>query len=121
MLGLFLSFTASAQIRSFESSGCLSDGDIPTLKCLEVVFQNILFMSSALVMLIIFVMFVIGGFLWLTSGGDEQRLAKAKGTLTWAIVGLILYLTSYVILSAIDILFLGGKGELFNFTIPEFE
>lgn len=120
MFVFIYNIAVSAQVRSFKDSGCLTDGDIPTLKCLEVVFQNILFLSSALVALIIFVMFVIGGFLWLTSSGDEQKLSRAKGTLTWAVTGLALYLCSYLILSAIDILFLGGKGDLFNFTIPEF-
>ncbi|MFQ5452288.1 MAG: pilin [Candidatus Paceibacterota bacterium] len=116
----FLYSTAYAQIKSFEESGCLAEGDIPTLKCLEVVFQNILVLASGLVILILFIMFVVGSFKYLTSRGDEERLQDAKHTFTYAIIGLVLFLSAYLILTVIDVLFLGGEGTLFKFEIPEF-
>jgi len=32
-------------------------------------------------------MFINGGVMWLMSEGDPQRLAKAKATMLWAVVG----------------------------------
>lgn len=115
-----LSFAAYAQIRSFEEAECIADG-IPTLKCLEVIFQNLLVLASGLVVLILFIMFVVGSLLYLTSGGDQEKLKRARDTFTYAIVGLVLFLLAYLILTVIDVLFLGGEGKLFRFEIPEFE
>lgn len=91
---------------------------VPTLKCLEVVFGNILFMSSALIVLVLFIMIVIGAFNYLTSFGNPEKVKKAQGTIKMAVIGFILFLGSYLILNIIDILFLGGQGKIFQFNIP---
>lgn len=43
-------------------------------------------------------MFMIGGFWWLTSAGNEERIKKGKDTLTWAILGLAITFGGYAIL-----------------------
>lgn len=96
---------------------CVVDG-VPTLKCLEVVFGNILFMASAFIILVLFIMFVIGSFSYLTSFGNPEKIKKAQGTIRYAIIGFVLFIGSYLILNIIDILFLGGKGKIFMFNIP---
>jgi len=45
--------------------------------------------------------FIYGGFLWFTSAGNEERLTKAKKTLGYAILGLIVVLSSYAAVSFI--------------------
>ncbi len=115
---------AFAQIRNWDDPNgdgnkddtCLIDGT-PTLKCLEVVFANLLFMSNVLILMVLFVMFVIGSFKWLTSLGDPEKVSSAQGTFKWAIIGLIVYISSYLILRIIDILLLGGQGKIFMFQI----
>lgn len=96
--------------------GCVVDG-VPTLKCLEIVFNNILVMSSGLIILALFVMFIIGSFRYFTSLGNPEQLKKAQGTLKYAIIGFILFVSSYLILNIIDVLFLGGQGKLFHLKI----
>lgn len=98
------------------NSGCVVDG-VPTLKCLEIVFGNLLFMSSALVVLVLFVMFLIGSFNYLTSFGDQEKMQNARNTFTYAIIGLVLFVSAALILFVIDILFLGGQGKIFEFKI----
>jgi type IV secretory pathway VirB2 component (pilin) len=44
---------------------------------------------------------VIGGYMWMTSSGEPERVKKAQGTLTWAIIGLIFVLLVYLILNGI--------------------
>ncbi len=111
-------FSVYAQIKDWNSvPGCMVDG-IPTLKCLEVVFGNLLFLSSALIILVLFIMFMVGGFTYLTSFGNPEKTKKAQGTLKFAIIGLVLYLSSFLIIRTIDYAFLGGKGKLFQFEIP---
>lgn len=96
---------------------CVVDG-VPTLKCLEVVFGNILFMASAFIILVLFIMFVVGAFSYLTSFGNPEKVKKAQQTLMYAFLGFMLFIGSYLILNVIDILFLGGKGTIFKFNIP---
>lgn len=100
-------------------NSCMSDG-VPTLKCLEVVFARILFIASALIILVLFIMFVIGSLKYLTAGGNPENIKKAQGTLKWAIIGTLLFAGSFLILKIIDVLFLGGQGTLFRFEIGEF-
>ena len=46
-----------------------------------------------------------GSFLWLTSGGDKQALENAKKRLTHAIIGLLLIVLSYALISIIGLIF----------------
>lgn len=115
---------AFAQLRDWEGDGtdpstsCLVDG-VPTLRCFEVVFTNILFLSNALIILVLFIMFVIGSFTLLTSLGNPDKVQKAQGIFKWAIIGIILYVSAYIILTIIDVAFLGGRGDIFKFKIGE--
>ena len=93
-------------------------GGVPTLKCFEAVFSNIIFAASTLIVLVLFIMLVVGAFSYLTSAGNPERIKKAQSTLKFAIIGFILFISAYLILRIISFLFLGGKTQLFNFTIP---
>lgn len=42
-------------------------------------------------------MFVYGGFLWLTSAGSSDRIKKGKGVLIWSAIGLAAVLSAYAI------------------------
>ncbi len=52
--------------------------------------------------LITFFMLVIGGFRWLTSVGSPTAIAAAKKQITSAIVGLVLLLSSFIILNTLN-------------------
>ncbi len=103
-----------------EWGDCVTPEGVPTLKCLEVIFGNILFIASGLIVLVLFIMFVVGSLKYLTSAGNPESIKKAQGTLKWALIGTLLFVGSYLMLNIIDILFLGGQGKLFKFEIPEF-
>lgn len=121
-MNLFLpAMAVYAQIQDWDptgtgNGGCMVDG-VPTLKCFEVVFGNILFMSSAFIVLTLFVMFIVGSFNYLTSFGNAEKVKKAQGTLRLALVGFIIFIGSFLILKIIDILFLGNTNSIFKFEI----
>lgn len=79
----------------------VSDG-VPTLKCLEVVFARILQIFVSLAVLALFVMLVIGGFKYLTSGGDQKKTAEAQQTMTYAIAGIVLMVLAFLIFKLIE-------------------
>jgi len=41
-------------------------------------------------------MFIYGGFIWLTSGGKSEAIEKGKKTLIWAVIGLVVIFTAYL-------------------------
>lgn len=47
------------------------------------------------------VLFVYGGFVWMTAQGNEEKIKKAKNILTSAVVGLVIVFASYAIASAV--------------------
>lgn len=76
-------------------------GDVPTIKSLEGLFGNILGVVLSLVGLVTFIMVLVGGFKYLTSGGDPKQTEAAKATLTSGIIGLALAIGAWFILLAI--------------------
>lgn len=63
---------------------------------------NILFF---LILLASLIMLIVGGITWITSGGEKEAMTKAKGTITYALIGLVLGLASFLILNTIGYLF----------------
>jgi hypothetical protein len=71
------------------------ESDLPLI--VARILRNILrFLGLITVILIIY-----SGFLWLTSGGDIQKIKRAKGLIINSVVGLLIILFSYVLLSFI--------------------
>lgn len=88
-----------------------------TLKDLEVVFARTISIAASLVSLALFVMLLVGGFKYLTSGGDPKASESAKNTMTYTIVGLVVIIASYLALRVIEY-FTGLK--LTEFKIPSY-
>jgi len=42
-------------------------------------------------------MFIYGGFTWMTAGGNQESITKGKNILVWATIGLIIIFSSYAI------------------------
>jgi hypothetical protein len=75
--------------------------EVPTIKGFEKIFATILSFTTAAVGIVCFVMLIVGGFKYLTSGGDPKQAASAQGTLTWAIAGLAIIVVAWLILKFI--------------------
>lgn len=102
----------------------LNSGTNSTFKPLETVTVNsILSGAISLVLVVVTVVFffilVLGGLKWITSGGDEKKLATAKGQITNALIGLAIVFASWAILNLIQTIF--GVDILTNgLSIPSF-
>ena len=62
-----------------------------------VVIENLLLFISILALIAI----IIGGYQYITSGGNAENTAKAKSTITWGIIGLVIAFASYIIVNFI--------------------
>ena len=76
--------------------------DVPTIKGLECAFASVISFILPLAGVILFVMLFMGGFRYLTSGGDPKATESAKGTLTHAIIGLVVLLLAFLFLKLIS-------------------
>ncbi|MFH1661845.1 MAG: MMCAP2_0565 family pilin-like conjugal transfer protein [Candidatus Falkowbacteria bacterium] len=47
--------------------------------------------------IIFLILTIYGGFIWMTSGGNETKVLKAKETLRNAIIGLIIIVSAYAV------------------------
>lgn len=72
--------------------------DVATLQGIECAFSNLISVVLALAGIVVFVMLVLGGFKYMTSGGDPKATESAKGTVTHAIFGLVILIFAYVVL-----------------------
>lgn len=45
------------------------------------------------------VMFIIGGTTWLTAMGNDKTVAKGKAILVWAVVGMVVIFSAYVVVN----------------------
>lgn len=48
------------------------------------------------------VMLIVGGIMYITAGGVEEKITQAKKIITWTILGLALVLVSYAIISVLN-------------------
>ena len=55
--------------------------------------------------IIFLVMLFYAGFIVLTGGGDPEKMTEARNIATYAVVGLVLILTSYLIVRVIGYIF----------------
>jgi len=83
------------------SDRCQSNG-VATIQGFECLFANILQIIVGAAGLVFFGMFIMGGFKYLTSGGDPKKTASASSTLTLALIGIIGVIASWFILKFIQ-------------------
>jgi len=67
-----------------DNKGCKSSG--PSLNSIVTVVVNVL---SVIIGVVSVIMIMVGGFRFVTSAGDAAAVKSARGTITYAIVGLV--------------------------------
>mgnify|MGYP001607593183 CR=1 FL=1 len=102
-------------MRNFDPTTSEVVGDVPTLKGLEAVFSNVVSVVLSLAGVVLFIMLIYGGFKYLTAGGDPKALEGAKGTLSHAILGLVVLILAFIILKVIAEV--TGVSSILNFQI----
>ena len=75
-------------------------------------------MVLIVVSLIFFFILVIGGLKWITSGGDEKKVAAARAQITNALIGLVIVFAAWAIMNLIGAIF--GIKLLDTLTFPTF-
>lgn len=100
LLLVFLPPSVQAQPKPWDPA-CIVGG-VPTLKCLETVFANVVNVAIALAGIILLIIIITAGFRYITSAGDPKAIGLAGQTLTWAFVGMTLVIVSWFILKLVE-------------------
>jgi len=79
---------------------CISSGNCTLCNMLQVVI-NIGTFIQGIVGSICLLFFVYGGFVWLTSGGAQEKVKKGREIITNSIIGMLIVLLAYFIVMTI--------------------
>ena len=110
--GLLFVSIAHAQYMGFDV------GSDTGLSSYDVRWNATQIIRSALSVLGIILLGVIiySGFLWMTAGGNDDKVSEAKKWLTRSIIGLIIVLTSYMITSFVTTQIMNATGAQGGYT-----
>lgn len=93
LLGLLLASSASAQVTITNLGETFGLGTAD----LQSTVINIVQWALGLMALIAVVFIIIGGFMWITAAGNEEKIETAKKYITAAVIGMIVVLLAWAI------------------------
>lgn len=85
---------AAELINPLDPSGT---GDVTIATIIGRLISTVLGVTGSVALL----MFVYGGFLWLISAGEPEKVKKGKEVMKWAVFGLVIIVLAYTIVRAI--------------------
>lgn len=85
---------------------------------LATVFGSVVRSLLALAGITLFIMLLLGGFRYITSGGDPKGIEGAQKTITYAIIGLVVILLAFLVLVLIRAI-TGVDVTQFNVVLPK--
>ena len=83
-------------------------GGVP--KPIELVIADIVRVILGFVGILLILLILYGGFMWMTSAGNEDRVSKAKKIIVNATIGITIVFVSYAIAYSISIWLAGAVG-----------
>ncbi len=81
------------------------------------VIRNVIRFILLIAFVLAFIFLIIGGIRWITAGGDEKGVERARGMITAALIGLVIVLVSYALIVLVQTFF-GVNIISGNVTIP---
>ncbi|MBU1033357.1 hypothetical protein KKI22_00195 [Patescibacteria group bacterium] len=106
---------AQTQAWSDISKGCVNNGTA-TIQGIGCMLANVFSIALTALGIAGFVMIIYAAFNMMIMGGNSQATEKSKNTITMAVVGIILALSSFIIVNLISDF--TGLEVIKNFAIP---
>ena len=75
--------------------------DPAQLSGIVAIIENIIKLLAPAAGIAFFIMLLFGGYQFMTSGGDPKAVGAARGTLTYAVIGIILVVSAWLILQLV--------------------
>lgn len=83
-------------------SGVDGADDVATIQGFACLISNVLGVAITFIGMLALVMFIAASFRYLTSGGNSKSTEQAKGTITYAVAGLVVALSAFILLNLIS-------------------
>jgi NADH:ubiquinone oxidoreductase subunit 6 (subunit J) len=99
----------------FINENCVQDGTA-TIQGIGCMLANVFSVILTLIGITGFVMIIYSAFIMLTSAGKSQQVEKSRNTITFAIIGIILALSAFIIINIIANF--TGVSVIKSFVIP---
>ena len=106
---------AQTQSWAIINPNCVQDGTA-TIQGIGCVLANVLSVVLTLIGIAGFVMIIYAAFIMLLSAGQSQQVEKSQKTITFAIIGIILALSSFIIINLLANF--TGIGIIKSLSIP---
>jgi hypothetical protein len=81
--------------------GDCAPGGVASFSCIPIVFHNVVNFALSFAGALAVFMIVLSGIKYITSRGDPKAVEGARNTLTWAIIGLVVIVASFIIINII--------------------
>jgi len=91
-----------------EDSICLTN-PIQSTHDLREIFGLVINRGMGIVGSVALLVFIYGGFMWLVSAGNQDRIKKGTQAMMWAIIGIFIIFSSYAIIVLV-LAALGAEG-----------
>lgn len=82
-------------------NSCL-DAGVATLRCIPIIIKNLINAALVLAGVAALILIIFSGFKFITSKGDQQAVADARKTLTYAVIGLFIIFLSFFLVNIIS-------------------
>lgn len=92
---------------------------VATIQGIQCIIANIFSIAISVIGLLGFVMFIVGSFKYLLSGGNSKGVESARNTFSYAVIGLVVALSSIIIINLVAAF--TGVNTILNFVIPSSE
>ena len=81
--------------------GVALDNPLGSIKTPQALIGRLINAVMGLIGSITLVMFIYGGFTWMTSAGSPEKVKKGRDILVWAVIGLVIVFSAYALVSLI--------------------
>jgi hypothetical protein len=108
MIGLALGLAAPSFLKEIGTVlgwGAVNSGAVGAAKTLSEIATNVLNFLLSIVGILSIIMLVIGGIMYLTAAGDEDRIDSGKKIVKYSVIGILTALAALVIVSQIATFF----------------
>ena len=78
---------------------------IPQNVSVAKILGNAITIMLIIAVILTLIFLILGGIAWITSGGDKQKVGAARARITYAIIGLLVALGGFLIVSVIGYVF----------------
>ena len=86
-----------AEVTKYISDSDTTTGKKATSSTLSDTVQTIIKLAIGIIGLLAVIMIIVGGFQYTTSAGDTGKVTKAKNTILYGVIGLVIALLAYAI------------------------